>query len=491
MEIVVDGLAGEKYTALRLSGTFVAPFAGEMICGACEIQVAHAAPSELLFPAHEEKRTGIPTEIKVRGSPFHIASKFVCNPPDPGRSLRGAAASHAKVAHMCVDGGSSLFGRAEFLGALAVAAAPLFAGDIAAAAPLQSAQPSLTVPKGLSRGNAAAAHIAASSPFIAKTHAATVALARSIGDGALRENVLALLADPKPLYAQNYPAAESRFALRDELVRAGFLAAGAPVEAIFPAGTEAGAKHAPQPFWCAGGSGENSHHSYPGGLLVHEFFNASIGVSFSSIYDRMYFNDRHAVDRDTVIGAALYHDIMKTVVFQWNDDGTLFKEYPIADTGGHHVLSGAEAIVRGRSPRFVIALLSAHASPSLGDEARVATWCRAAALIAGVDPVEYGLLKKSGDNSVLAPNYVPLEAFVNFLSDHDYVISVHAVHEVAPQLQRLARNYTIQYPSPAWFKNDVLSNLSAIGLYQTLANRGQTAFDRNIHDFVSGKPPHI
>jgi hypothetical protein len=388
---------------------------------------------------------------------------------------------------MCVDFGTSrFFGRAEFLGALGVAAAPLLTGFAGAAEPA-----SLTPPSGLARGNATAARIAAVSPFIAKTYAATVALARSIGDRALRESILALLDNPKPMYAAKYPTPESRGALRDAFVREGYIAAGSPVEALFPAGTEAGAR-APQPFWCAGGSGENSHHSYPGGLLVHEYFNASIATSFASTYDRVYFSSRNAVDRDTVIGAALYHDIMKTVVFQWNADGTLFKELAIGGTGGHHVLSGAEAIVRGRSARFVIALLSAHAAPSLGDEAKVATWCRAAALAAGVDPIEYGLLKKNGSDYVLAPTYVPIEALVNYLSDHDYVFSVHAVHEVLPQLQRLAPRYVVSptnataaarrapYTSFAWFKNVALSNLSAIGLYQTLAGGGEAAFDRAI-----------
>jgi len=388
---------------------------------------------------------------------------------------------------MCVNGrGSSLFGRAEFLAALAVAATPLFAGDIADAVPLQSAKVQhdfLSVPNGLSRGNAAAARIAASSPLITKTYGATLELARSISDRALRENVLALLADPKPTYSRKYPTAESREALRVAFVREGFISdPGTPVSALFPTGTEAGVNHAPQPFWCAGGSGENSHHSYPGGLVVHEFFNASMATSFASTYDRVYFTDRRAVDRDTVIAAALYHDVMKAVVFQWNDDGTLFEEYPIAGTGGHHVLSGAEAIVRGRSPRFVITLLSAHAAPSLGDEVKVATWCRAAARIAGVDPIDYGLLKKDGSNFVLAPNYVPLEAFVNYLSDHDYGLSVHAVHEVVPHLQRLAPRYmkSNRHTSFAWFKNDVLSRVSAIRLYQSLANGGQSALDREV-----------
>ena len=46
------------------------------------------------------------------------------------------------------------------------------------------------------------------------------------------------------------------------------------------------------------------------------------------------------------IAAALYHDIMKAVVFQWREDGTLLDELTIAGTGAQYP-SGAEAIVHG------------------------------------------------------------------------------------------------------------------------------------------------
>ncbi len=168
---------------------------------------------------------------------------------------------------------------------------------------------------------------------------------------------------------------------------------------------------------------------------MHESFNATVAESFAASYDRHYFGGRPTISRDTVVAAALYHDMMKTVVFGWNDDGTPFDELTIAGTGGHHVLSGAEALARGHDARFVTTLLSAHAAPSLGDESKVVAWCRAAAIVAGVDPVAYGLVKPAGANFVLAADPVPIEAFVNFLSDHDYVLSVHAMHVVAARLQ--------------------------------------------------------
>jgi hypothetical protein len=182
---------------------------------------------------------------------------------------------------------------------------------------------------------------------------------------------------------------------------------------------------------------------------------------FAKTYDAIYFGGGPTVDRDIVIAAAFYHDIMKTAVFQFNDDGTLLPELTIAGTGGHHCLSGAEAIVRGRDAHFVTALLSAHAAPSLGDEAKVAQWCRASATIAGVDPVEYGLVDRSGDLAALPP----LEAFVSNLSDHDYVLSVHAVQAIEPRLAALG-------PAGAgsaegrWWRHRVMANASAIALYE-------------------------
>jgi hypothetical protein len=398
---------------------------------------------------------------------------------------------------MCVDvARSRLFGRAEFLATIAAAASPVFAAA-AITVPADAAAPTaMSVPAGLRPGNDHAARIAAASPLVAQTYQATLEFGRSIGETSLRESVVALLRDPKPLYATRHPTPESREAVRLALVRENLIAADAPLTAIFPPGTEADAAHAPQPFWAAAGSDANSHHSYPGGLAVHERFNATIAAQFATAYDRIYFDDRNAVDRDTVVAAALYHDIMKTVVFQWNDDGSLLAETPIGGTGGHHVLSGAEAIARGCTPAFLITLLSAHAAPSLGDEAKVATWCRAAAIVAGVDPIEYGLLRMDGAQFVLAPAYVPIEAFVSYLSDHDFVLTIHALREVLPELRRLSLSYVAtaaveqhRYSNFAWFKNDVLANCSAVALHQKLARGGRPAFDRAVTDFLSARFP--
>jgi hypothetical protein len=389
---------------------------------------------------------------------------------------------------MCVAAGrAASFSRPAFLGVLAGAAAPLIAGvggvEQAAAAERVPRVPLPEPRLPLTRGNAAAASLARGANLVTATYARVEALASSIEDRTLRAAILELLRNPHPLYAERHPTPASRLAVRDALAREGFVTANAPVRGIFPPGTEPDATTAVQPFWCAPGSSEGSHHDYPGGLAMHEAFNAAMATTFASTYDAHYFGGRPTVSRDTVIAAALYHDIMKTVVFGWNDDGTVFDELTIAGTGAHHVLSGAEAIARAHDPRFVTTLLSAHAAPSLGDEPKVVAWCRAAAIVANVDPVAYGLVKRDGSNFVLAADPVPLEAFVNHLSDHDYVVSVHAMHVISARLQqRWSRQEGLTRLAPTfpWYRAMILARTTALALYDTLARNGSDAFDRTL-----------
>lgn len=386
---------------------------------------------------------------------------------------------------MCFDDGRAAFmRRPAFLRVLAGIAAPLFAGaagieDAAAAAGVPNvALPEPRAP--LTRGNALAASLARGSTLAVATYARVEALANSLEDRALRASIVDLVQSPHPLYADRHPTPADRTAVRDALARDGFVAADAPVRGIFPPGTEPAATTAVQPFWAAPGSGDGSHHAYPGGLAMHESFNAHVAQQLASTYDLHYFGGRPTVSRDTVIAAALYHDIMKTVVFGWNDDGTLYDELTIAGTGGHHILSGAEAIARGHDPRFVTTLLSAHAAPSLGDETKVVAWCRAAAIVARIDPLAYGLVRRDGTGYALGTDPVPLEAFINHISDHDYVASVHAMHVVSARLrQRWSRVPELARLAPtfAWYRAMILARTSALALYDTLARRGAETFD--------------
>lgn len=380
---------------------------------------------------------------------------------------------------MCVsESRSALFNRAAFLGVIATVAAPLALAPEAIAEAAGPRYP-LPMPNGsLTPGNARAMRLAQRSPYVRTMYNNVEALARTIGADDLRAAVLGFLHNPAPHFAANAPTPEKRLAVRDALAAAGFVKPDQPVSGIFPPGTEPNSATVLQPFWSTPGSVDGSHHAYPGGLATHEYFNASMSDAFAKNYDAHYFGGRPTVDRDTVIGAALYHDIMKTAVFQWRDDGSLLDEATIAGTGAHHILSGAAAIVHGRTPRFVIALLSAHAAPSLGEETHVVDWCRAAAIVAGVDPVKYGLLKAEGSGFKLAED-PSLEAFVSNLSDHDNVLSVLAMHVVSDRLK--VRYAQWQPPTTFnWYRASVLTQTTAIVLYDALTRNGASAFDSQV-----------
>ena len=50
---------------------------------------------------------------------------------------------------------------------------------------------------------------------------------------------------------------------------------------------------------------------------------------------------------------------------------------------------------RGLPADFVITQASAHSAPTLGDEFMVVNWLRAAAILARIDPVAAGYLRRS------------------------------------------------------------------------------------------------
>ena len=96
----------------------------------------------------------------------------------------------------------------------------------------------------------------------------------------------------------------------------------------------------------------NSHHSYPGGLAVHESFNDLSDLSFATNYRRMYGQSGQDglpvikpykntsqdsadiyISNDIIIGAPIWHDWAKPIVFQWNSDGSEFQELNFAGNG--------------------------------------------------------------------------------------------------------------------------------------------------------------
>jgi len=91
------------------------------------------------------------------------------------------------------------------------------------------------------------------------------------------------------------------------------------------------------------------------------------------------------------VGAPLWHDWAKSIVFQWNSDGTEFIELNFGGTGtndnfgapgdsrtgAHHIITIAEEMSRGLSPVFVITMACAHSAPTSDNEYKVVNWLRA------------------------------------------------------------------------------------------------------------------
>ena len=228
------------------------------------------------------------------------------------------------------------------------------------------------------------------------------------------------------------------------------------------------------PFVSAPGSGYGSHHAYPGGLVTHTATNAMITDSIVKTYKDVY---GYNVNRDIALAAQLLHDLHKPWVFQWLADGSSRTEQPLAGAGQHHVLTGAELIVRKAPAELVIATLCAHTHPGTReDEAQIVGWIKAAAIIAGVDPVKYGLLDKSGET---LPQPRRQEGFLCHLGDHDFVLSVPAVQWTLPVMSEIARqDYKLSDADLKGkpfnsLRNRVYSQASAMRVHNVYAHEGR------------------
>lgn len=375
----------------------------------------------------------------------------------------------------------------------------------------------------LGAGNADAAALAASSPRVQSAKRRVEHLLSTVGDRNLREATQDALFNPQGcIHHRSGLTAAGKQAILAQLLAAGlYLPANA---ASFPGGALAGVfppvrsegpcPKLPQPFDTAPGSSFGGHHSFPGGLVVHEGFNIMSALGLADNYESAYGAPaprRHGdlgISRDAIVAAPMWHDWAKTIVFQWNADGTEFAEFSFGGngatdnfgkagdsrTGGHHILGLAETIVRGLAPEFVIVQVSAHSAPTLGNEYKVVNWIRAAAIVAQVDPVSRGLLardaagnlrlpprRNSGDIDLNAAGQVNLlvEDAIHNLSDADFNFSIPATTEAQVILQNLAPRYGYSTADQARyntrFRNPVMSFLSAERILILYTNRGLQA----------------
>ena len=385
-------------------------------------------------------------------------------------------------------------------------------------------------------GNAAAANIARSSRIVQSAMDFLVGQAKSLNDPALRTQTLDAInnANTCVMHRANLTDA-AKGAIVTMLKNQGLVRVSD--DATFPGGLKAGVfpplvndgskcPQLPQPFYSAPGSVFHGHHSYPGGLPVHESNNdvadVHLAAEYRSVYGRSEAGGLPAVqqgsgggsdksdifiDQDIIVGAPLWHDWAKPIVFQWNGDGSEFQELNFggngstdnfgtagdSTTGGHHIIGIAEAMKRGLSPAFVITQASAHSTPSSGNEFKVVNWLRAAAIMAQIDPVAAGYLTKDSTGNYRLPalrqlgqiNFLAtspsqtnilVEYELHNLSDADFTFSGPAVTMVETVLAQLAPEFgfspTNQTNYNLGYRNRVLSSLTAERLQIIYANSG-------------------
>lgn len=303
--------------------------------------------------------------------------------------------------------------------------------------------------------------MARESALVSNAFRVLVDAAEELRDDAVRTAVLEILKNPVATVADTDEAKVLAALKAEGLIDANRTEVFPPV---------ARKERAEQPFWSAPGSGYASHHAYPGGLATHCALNVLSAVRLLENYDSVFDCD---LDYDAAVGGELLHDLHKPWVFAWQPDGSSRVEKPLAKTGEHHVLSLAESMKRGLPARVVVAQAAAHDHPGTpAGEALVVGWIRAAAIIAGVDPVERGFL--AADKKTL-PLPRRSEGFVVHLADHDFVLSGPACQWSLPALKKLAEStYGLTSEKDFnSFRNYVFANLSAMRVWALLSSSNE------------------
>ncbi len=389
-------------------------------------------------------------------------------------------------------------------------------------------------------GNALAERTGAASPLVQSAKRLLIDNARRIEDAKLRDTTLDAFSNPGTCIAHRAGLTEAgKNTIIQELEQAGLLnpadaanIAGGVKAGVFPPVRDDGSlcPHLPLTFEGAPGSNFGGHHSYPGGLAVHESFNDQSAINFADTYRGEYAqvgdhglpvaegSRRHPedgfIDQDVILAAPIWHDWAKMLVFQWNADGTEFTELNFGGsgtndnfgapgdsrTGGHHILSIAETMARGLSPEMVITQASAHSAPTLGNEFKVVNWLRAAAIVARVDPIDKGYLTLDAQGHLRLPALLSLEQGVNLpavgqtnllveyqihnLSDADFVNSIPSVTVVQVLLQKIAPQFGFDPANLSVynnnFRNVVLAYLSPERLAILYGNGGLAEVSKEV-----------
>lgn len=312
--------------------------------------------------------------------------------------------------------------------------------------------------------------------------------AASLEDEGYRRLMTECIVRPKVTFLEMYPSEADRRRLFDEMVRLGFFNAEDSPEHVWPAG-----HMSPQTYLTVPSSHNDFYNAHPGGLALTVAYNIRMADAYTQNYRQVY---GVPINRDVSVAGLLVHEYPKVWLYQWQGDGTWLEEPRTVydDTWhAHCIYVTAELMHRRFDSRIVMAMAAAHqlsflnasmdgrrvVTNWLGLE-RVAHFIKAAAVMAQVDPVDYGLLERRNGKAELAPQ--PAEQWVTHLADMNWPYTMGAAHlYTEPLLKRFAedklrlKGADLNGKPFNQLKNYAWSQLSQITLYEVLVREGAGA----------------
>jgi hypothetical protein len=332
------------------------------------------------------------------------------------------------------------------------------------------------------------ADMANASRLVSAAYNELLQVAASLEDSSYRRLMTECIATPKVTFLEKYPSDADRQKLFAEMVKLGFFNGEDSPEHVWPAG-----HMQPQSYLTAPSSHNDFYNAHPGGLAVTVAYNIRMAEAYTNNYRQMF---GVPINRDLPSAALCVHEYPKVWLYQWKPDGSWLEEPRTVydDTWhAHCIYVTAELMHRRHDARIVTAMAAAHQLSALEASMdghhvvckwhgldRVAHFIKAAAIMAQVDPVDYGLLERKGSEMVLAPQ--PAEQWVTHLADMNWPYAMGAAHLFTyPLLQELARSEygltdrdVVGRPFNQ-LKNYVWSQLGQIALYEVLVREGVDA----------------
>ena len=340
--------------------------------------------------------------------------------------------------------------------------------------------------------------MARASRFVSGIYNELLQTAASLEDEGYRRLMTECITSPKVTFLEMYPTEGDRKRMFDEMVRLGFFHPDDNPDHVWPAGHDR-----PQTYLTAPSSHNDFYNAHPGGLAVTVAYNIRMADAYTQNYRQMY---GIPANRELPVASLLVHEYPKVWLYQWQDDGTWLEEprTVYGDTWhAHCIYATAELMYRRFDSRIVMAMAAAHQlsflEASMNGRDVIANWrglervahfIKAAAVLAQVDPVDYGLLEARNGEMVLAPQ--PAEQWITHLADMNWPYAMGGAHlSTYPMLKQIAASdYGFSEKDLAGrpfnqLKNYIWSQLGQIPLYEILVREGYDAARETVLRMVS------